>query len=166
MAGQIRACRKFWSYTEACKRRDAKDTDEARIAELRKEAPDLAVLFDEEQMPLSEAYTAFNPDSPDEMAFGQLLAPISMAESVPYAGSSSRILADPTGERRNRQFRQRFCGLRSCRPDPPGESGFKQRMADAEAKKDATERKERRWAATTNLIEAVMLLDRDPRVHT
>jgi len=39
-------------------------------------------------------------------------------------------------------------------------------MADAEAKKDATERKERRWAATTNLIEAVMLLDRDPRVHT
>src|SRR6478609_7501886 len=89
-----------------------------------------------------------NPDSPDEMAFGQLGAPISIVRSVFYAGSSSRILADPTGERRNRQFRQRFCGLRSCQPDPSGESGFKQRMADAEAKKDATERKERRWAAT------------------
>ena len=64
-----------------------------------------------------------NPDSPDEMAFGQLRAPISIVKSISYAGSSSRILADPTGERRNRQFRQRFCGLRSCRPDPPGESG-------------------------------------------
>ena len=58
------------------------------------------------------------------MAFGQLRAPISIVRSISYAGSSSRILADPTGERRNRQFRQRFCGLRSCRPDPSGESGF------------------------------------------
>jgi hypothetical protein len=60
--GRSAQLRGHWAYTEACKRRDAKDTDEARIAELRKEAPDLAVLFDEEQMPLSEAYTAFNPD--------------------------------------------------------------------------------------------------------
>src|SRR3954470_2927545 len=65
------------------------------------------------------------PDSPDEMAFGQLRAPISAIRSNPYAGSSSRILTDPTGERRNRQFRQRFRGLRSCRPNRSGESGFK-----------------------------------------
>src|SRR3954447_12992943 len=80
------------------------------------------------------------------MAFGQLRAPISIVKSISYAGSSSRILADPTGdsivrsisyagsssriladptgERRNRQFRQRFCGLRSCWPDPSGESGL------------------------------------------
>src|SRR4051812_45947953 len=59
------------------------------------------------------------------MAFGQLRAPISIVRSTSYAGSSNRILADPTGERRNRQFRQCFCGLRSCRPDPSGESGLK-----------------------------------------
>ena len=63
------------------------------------------------------------PDSPDEMAFGQLRAPISDAKSNSYAGSSSRIPTDPTGERRNWQFRQRFRGLRSCRPNPSGESG-------------------------------------------
>src|SRR3954463_2361533 len=67
----------------------------------------------------------FSPDSPDEMAFGQLRAPISVVRSNPYAGSSSRILTDPTGERRSRQFCQRFRGLRSCRPNPSGESGFK-----------------------------------------
>src|SRR3954454_10336933 len=39
-----------------------------------------------------------NPDSPDEIAFGQLHAPISTVRSSPYAGSSSRILTDPTGE--------------------------------------------------------------------
>src|SRR3954463_13113472 len=66
----------------------------------------------------------FSPDSPDEMAFGQLRAPISVVRSNPYAGLSSRILTDPTGERRNRQFRQRFRGLRSCRPNPSGESGL------------------------------------------
>src|SRR4051812_2208540 len=59
------------------------------------------------------------------MAFGQLRTPISVVRSTLYAGSSSRILTDPTGERRNRQFRQRFPGLRSCRPNPSGESGFK-----------------------------------------
>src|SRR4051794_484058 len=64
------------------------------------------------------------PDSPDEMTFGQLRAPISIVRSSLYAGSSSRILTDPTGERSNRQFRQRFCGLRSCRPNPSGESGL------------------------------------------
>jgi len=64
-----------------------------------------------------------NSDSPDEMAFGQLRAPISDAKSNSYAGSSSRIPTDPTGERRNWQFRQRFRGLRSCRPNPSGESG-------------------------------------------
>src|SRR4051812_8612124 len=58
------------------------------------------------------------------MAFGQLRAPISAVKSDSYAGSSSRIPTDPTGERRNWQFRQRFRGLRSCRPNPSGESGF------------------------------------------
>src|SRR3954466_1462091 len=41
-----------------------------------------------------------------------------------YAESSGRILTDPTGERRNRQFRQHFRGLRSCQPNPSGESGL------------------------------------------
>src|SRR3954471_10052006 len=41
-----------------------------------------------------------------------------------YAGSGTQILTDPTGERRNRQFRQRFRGLRSCRPNPSGGSGL------------------------------------------
>src|SRR4051794_4600983 len=59
------------------------------------------------------------------MTFGQLRAPIPFEISNPYAGSSSRILTDPTGERRNRQFRERFRGLRSCRPNPSGESGIK-----------------------------------------
>src|SRR3954453_3930753 len=68
----------------------------------------------------------FNPDSPDEMAFGQLRAPITIVKSNSYAGSSGRISTDPTGERRNRQFRQRFRGLRSCRANPSGESGLKQ----------------------------------------
>jgi acetyltransferase-like isoleucine patch superfamily enzyme len=63
-----------------------------------------------------------NPASPDEMAFGQLRTPISTVKSRFYAGSCSRILTDPTGERRNQQFRQRFRGLRSCRPNPSGES--------------------------------------------
>src|SRR3954467_6946401 len=65
-----------------------------------------------------------NPDSPDEMAFGQLCAPISAVKSNSDAGSSSRIPTDPTGERRNWQFRQRFRGLRSCQPNPCGESGL------------------------------------------
>src|SRR4051794_1246004 len=66
-----------------------------------------------------------NPASPDEMAFGQLRASNLVVISNSYAGSSSRILTDPTGERRNRQFRQCFRGLRSCRPNPSGESGLK-----------------------------------------
>src|SRR3954453_8273051 len=66
-----------------------------------------------------------DPDSPDEMAFSQLRALITAVKSNSYAGSSSRILTDPTGERRNWQFRQRFRGLRSCRPNPSGESGFR-----------------------------------------
>src|SRR5215212_9145726 len=65
-----------------------------------------------------------DPDSPDEMAFGQLRAQISPVKSNSYAGSSSRIPTDPTGERRNWQFRQRFRGLRSCRPNPSGEPGL------------------------------------------
>src|SRR4051812_49365947 len=59
------------------------------------------------------------------MAFGQLRALISPVKSNSYAGSSSRIPPDPTGERRNWQFRQRFRSLRSCRPNPSGESGFR-----------------------------------------
>src|SRR3954454_4686128 len=58
------------------------------------------------------------------MAFGQLRAPISVVRSNSYAGSSGRILTDPTGERRNRQFRQRFHGLRTYRPNLSGESGL------------------------------------------
>src|SRR4051812_15001089 len=68
--------------------------------------------------------SALNPDSPDEMALGRLRAPISIGRSNSYAGSSSRILTDPTGERRSRRFRQHFRGLRSCRPNPSGESGL------------------------------------------
>ena len=69
--------------------------------------------------------SGLHPDSPDEMAFGQLCAPISAVKSNSYAGSSSRIPTDPTGERRNWQFRQRFRGLRSCRPNPSEESGLR-----------------------------------------
>src|SRR4051794_14118286 len=58
------------------------------------------------------------------MAFGQLCGPILDVKSNSYAGSSSRIPTDPMGERRNRQFRQRFRSLRSCRPNPSGESGI------------------------------------------
>src|SRR4051812_39522762 len=67
--------------------------------------------------------SALNPDSPDEMALGRLRAPISIGRSNSYAGSSSRILTDPTGERRSQRFRQHFRGLRSCRPNPSGGSG-------------------------------------------
>src|SRR3954451_25331405 len=74
---------------------------------------------------LSEPLSSLDPDSPDEMALGQLRAPISIGRSNSYAGSSSRILAEPTGERRSRRFRQNFRGLRSCRPNPSGESGLK-----------------------------------------
>ena len=35
-------------------------------------------------------------------------------------------MTDPTGERRNRQFRQRFRSLQSCRPNASGESGIKE----------------------------------------
>src|SRR4051794_39041975 len=55
--------------------------------------------------------TVFNPDSPDEMMFGQLRASISAITSSSYTGSDSRVLTDPTGERRNPRFRQRFRGL-------------------------------------------------------
>src|SRR3954451_1973445 len=58
------------------------------------------------------------------MALGQLRAPISLGKSNSYAESSGRILTDPTGERRNRQFCQHFRGLRSCQPNPSGESGL------------------------------------------
>src|ERR1044071_970043 len=42
--------------------------------------------------------SGLNPDSPDEIAFGRLHAPIPVVRSSSYAGSSSRILTDPTGE--------------------------------------------------------------------
>src|SRR3954447_25309666 len=86
------------------------------------------------------------------MAFGQLRAPISIVKSISYAGSSSRILADPTGdsivrsnsytgsssriladptgERRNRQFLQCFRGLRSYRLNPSGVSGLSSNKHD------------------------------------
>jgi hypothetical protein len=69
--------------------------------------------------------SGLNPDSPDEMAFGQLRAPISDTKSNSYAGLGGRVLTDPTDERRNRRFRQRFRGLRSCRLNSSGESGLK-----------------------------------------
>jgi hypothetical protein len=48
---------------------------------------------------------SLNPDSPDEIAFEQLRAPIPIVRSNSYAGSSTQILTDLTGERRNRWFR-------------------------------------------------------------
>src|SRR3954453_10848763 len=66
-----------------------------------------------------------NPDSPDEMASGQLRAPIPLVRSSTYAGLGNRTLTDPTGERRNQQFRRHFRGFRSCWPNPSGESGIK-----------------------------------------
>src|SRR3954453_9484313 len=73
----------------------------------------------------------FSPDSPDEMAFGHLRAPILAIRSSSYDGSSSGIMTDPTGERRNPQFRQRFRGLWSCRPNPSGESEVILRISEA-----------------------------------
>jgi len=58
------------------------------------------------------------------MAFGQLRAPNSLIKSGSYARAGDRVLTDPTGERRNQQFSQRFRGLRPCPPNPSGESGF------------------------------------------
>jgi hypothetical protein len=65
-----------------------------------------------------------NPDSPDGLTFGQPRAPISVDISNSYTGLGSRVVTDAKGERRNPQFRQRFHGLRVCRPDPNGESGL------------------------------------------
>src|SRR3954452_2079093 len=50
------------------------------------------------------------------MVFGQLRASISVVRSSSYTGSDSRVLTDPTGERRNPRFRQRFHGLRPRTP--------------------------------------------------
>src|SRR4051794_22203185 len=58
------------------------------------------------------------------MAFSRLRAPVSVGKSISYGELGSRFLTDATGERRKRQFRQNFRGVRSCRPDPSGESGF------------------------------------------
>src|SRR4051812_14343622 len=63
------------------------------------------------------APNAGNPDSPDETASGQLCEPIFLAILSPYDGSGGGVLTDPTGERTNWQFAQRFRGLRSCRPN-------------------------------------------------
>ena len=65
-----------------------------------------------------------NPDSPDETASGQLCEPFQLAVSSSYDGSGGGCLTDPTGERRNRQFAQRFCGLRPYPPNLSGESGL------------------------------------------
>src|SRR3954469_3506863 len=91
-------------------------------------------------MPQRAAYPGspddlFNPDSPDEMTFGQLRAPISIVKLDTYAVSSSRILTDPTGERRNWQFCHNFRGLGPCRPNPSGESGLNQIDANGFVKK-------------------------------
>jgi hypothetical protein len=64
-----------------------------------------------------------NPDSPDEMAFGQLRTLILIFRSGSYTGSGSGVLTNPTGERRNRQFCRYFRGLRSCRPIHPANPG-------------------------------------------
>jgi hypothetical protein len=65
-----------------------------------------------------------NPDSPDGLAFGQPCAPIPAGRPRSYAGSGGGVLADATGERRDRRFRQRFRRFRPCRPDPNGGSGL------------------------------------------
>ena len=67
-------------------------------------------------------FILLSPDSPDEMASGQLRAPIPVIRSSPYAGSGNRPLTDATGERRNWQFGQRFRGFWSCRLNPSGKS--------------------------------------------
>src|SRR5215213_1184320 len=64
------------------------------------------------------------PDSPDGLGFSQGRAPISAGRSGSYAGSGVGALTDATGEREDRRFRQRFRGLRVCRPNPNGESGI------------------------------------------
>src|SRR3954469_25739787 len=74
---------------------------------------------------IGAARRGFIPDSPDEMAPGQLRAPIPLVISTPYDESGGRVLTDPTGESRTRQFRQHFCGFRSCRYNPSGESGLR-----------------------------------------
>src|SRR4051794_21917108 len=75
---------------------------------------------------------AQSPDSPDGSAFGQVRAPILTDSLGIYAGSGSRVLTDAAGERRKLAFRQRFCGLQPCRPDPNGESGLRSRRIRGE----------------------------------
>src|SRR4051794_22391844 len=55
-----------------------------------------------------------NPDSPDETASGQLRTPIFIGKLIPYDGSCGGVQTDPTGERTNRRFAQRFRGPWSC----------------------------------------------------
>src|SRR5215213_6660315 len=86
-----------------------------------------------EGTPARRGGAGFTPDSPDEMAVGHLRAPILAVRSSSYAESGYRVVTDPTGERRNRQFRQRFHGLQSCRFNPSGESGFTRVDANHEA---------------------------------
>src|SRR4051812_22744654 len=73
---------------------------------------------------LRSTWSSLSPDSPDGLALCQRRAPISAARPSSYGEVGSRILTDATGERTNPRFRQRFRGLRVCRPDPNGESGL------------------------------------------
>jgi hypothetical protein len=96
------------------------NSSEARIKIFEEKGNDFLIETDDKKY----FANCLIPDSPDEMTFGQLRAPISIVKSDSYAGSSSRILTDPTGERRNRQFRQCFRGFRPYRPHLSRESGL------------------------------------------
>jgi hypothetical protein len=68
-----------------------------------------------------------NPDSPDEMAFGRLRAPISVGKSISYGELGSRFLTDATGERRKRQFRQNSAAFGPVAPIHLGNPGSSDR---------------------------------------
>src|SRR4051794_34094632 len=84
-----------WCEGRICFINRFKDQGEAHrlVRQLRRRYNDLPARF-------------WYPDSPDEMASGQLCASIPIVRSSFYAGSGSRVLTDATGERRNQQFRQ------------------------------------------------------------
>ncbi len=138
---------------------------------LRLELPVLKPIADQlyTEQPLH-----LSPDSPDGFAFCQRRALISGARSASYGGSGGRILTDATGERRNLAFRQRFRGLRACRPDPSGESGLRVaatgQMAELELLRDGNKRLVRYTTSSGERLQAKLgsadlLLDWDHAHH-
>src|SRR5215213_5386689 len=57
----------------------------------------------------SNSGLSLNPDSPDEMAFGQLRAPISVVRSSSYPGSGSQVLTDATRSEERRVGKECRC---------------------------------------------------------